>query len=1101
MAILEKTGSDPQAKDQPTSQLGNKRLRRWWWCITWLLVLATVGGSFARRTLRDEGATRYPYHWTAHWVQAPFDCSTVCFRKEIEVAGPVRNAYLMIAADNGFSVDVNGSGVPGSFRTVGANQLIRLQSSFNMVGYANKSTLAYTFNIGSVLRPGRNVINIIAEAQTERPSLLAEGMITGASSIHLLTDSSWKCMPDREIDWYTQSSNREPNVDADWSQAMVTDSLPYPAVDGDISALETPAQGEFISMPRLAPNGSSSYRRRFWVAGSDGSGWVRVLTRLPFDVALNGITLSSNVYPMRRWVGLPMRRNGIDFAPRVVVGALPTYYPAVAQRYRSHTIFLVHVVQHGWNTLEVTTHTPSGLTASGTENMVEVDARITQGDSSVLTLRSGPDWEAWSDGQMIGRCIAVATPRGVDVFDTRSYRALPSRRLGPAFAASRAIDLTSRLAVLVVAVLVMCLLALLGRITPGRPVDALLNTVFVPAFVCICAALIQTSFEQTEQSIVLDAPRSCAIVLLAAGLAWLSAAVWILLVSRIRSNADQSDTSSDPTARGQWYAIAGLAAILAIAAAYYFHSLDYYGYLADEYVSLLAGRGIARHGVPLFEATGIIYTRSSLYHYLLGLVVGKSGDPNAYLVRGISSVWQLLTVALVFEFGRRLRSYRVGLVAALFVAFSPMMTFYAREVRFYTQEAFFLTLAGYFLWRSVEEPDKAKYRVLTCVAYSAAYLSQQLAIALLLPILLIIVLNRQVKEWFTGWTLVGIVGAVLVMVADYVAYIRWTQTPLPFVDADSVMLLGFHTDYLDAEIAMLLLGNERSHILVGALFVLGLVITLCWTIFGRRRTSVTGLQDSDVRADSTPMDAARSAGAFLYAVCIPLVAITALITPHPAERYSMHSFPLVALTSAWSVSIIVAGIRRFLVLQGGARSLDIATVIGAAIVVFALVCYRPITTWTNTHRAIVDGLTSATRYVRAAQQPGDKLDFFSPEAAMFDIGRCDYFYRLNSGSIYMYISKDGVVRERNSAAVFLNTTDKFIEAMSSHQRIWLEVPQWLTTPGVGYRQQFVGFLQANFALMYQSDGVQVWLWDKNLNHYNDTVYQSSTLGPGFADHP
>jgi hypothetical protein len=31
--------------------------------------------------------------------------------------------------------------------------------------------------------------------------------------------------------------------------------------------------------------------------------------------------------------------------------------------------------------------------------------------------------------------------------------------------------------------------------------------------------------------------------------------------------------------------------------------------------------------------------------------------------------------------------------------------------------------------------------------------------------------------------------------------------------------------------------------------------------------------------------------------------------------------------------------------------------------------------------------------------------------------------------------------------------------------------------------------------------VQVWLWDKNLNHYNDTVYQSSTLGPGFADHP
>ena len=86
-----------------------------------------------------------------------------------------------------------------------------------------------------------------------------------------------------------------------------------------------------------------------------------------------------------------------------------------------------------------------------------------------------------------------------------------------------------------------------------------------------------------------------------------------------------------------------------------------------------------------------------LYYYLLHGWIELLGDEEMAL-RGLSLIFGLLTVPLVFSVAWQLfGNYLAALLAALFLAVSPLHVWYGQEARMYTLLTFLCLLSSYLL--------------------------------------------------------------------------------------------------------------------------------------------------------------------------------------------------------------------------------------------------------------------------------------------------------------------------------------------------------------------------------------------------------------------
>jgi len=144
---------------------------------------------------------------------------------------------------------------------------------------------------------------------------------------------------------------------------------------------------------------------------------------------------------------------------------------------------------------------------------------------------------------------------------------------------------------------------------------------------------------------------------------------------------------------------------------------------------------------------------------------------------------------------------------------------------------------------------------------------------------------------------------------------------------------------------------------------------------------------------------------------------------------------------------------------------------------------RPVRSYNTTNRHINRDVTGACAYIREHMQPGDKLMFFTPEVAMIEFGRCEYSWRPSGASLDKYISADGRLRERNSAAVVIDSPDKLRQVMTRDKRVWLVV-----SPMSAVFAGNTGKLAtSNFDVAYQNFGAEVLLWDRSSNRYFNSI--------------
>ncbi len=165
----------------------------------------------------------------------------------------------------------------------------------------------------------------------------------------------------------------------------------------------------------------------------------------------------------------------------------------------------------------------------------------------------------------------------------------------------------------------------------------------------------------------------------------------------------------------------------------------------DESLSLQR----ANYDLPLVLSNEIVLTDTSrqvvtfdnhppLYFLLLHLVVRLAGQ-SEFALRFPSLAFSVLTVPLLYAVGKYLSNQRVGLLAALFGAISPLYLWYSHEARMYTMLTFLGLLSFYSLLRILtqyqrpsDHPTKDHLTTILYILSSAAMLATHYLSSLIL---------------------------------------------------------------------------------------------------------------------------------------------------------------------------------------------------------------------------------------------------------------------------------------------------------------------------------------------------------------------------------
>lgn len=190
--------------------------------------------------------------------------------------------------------------------------------------------------------------------------------------------------------------------------------------------------------------------------------------------------------------------------------------------------------------------------------------------------------------------------------------------------------------------------------------------------------------------------------------------------------------------------------IMMLATGLLFYNLGTEGLWTDEFTSLEdAGQG------KLWRLEKNMHR--PLYYVLLELWM-QFGHSDAWL-RSLSVLFAIVSVFLLYQLGKRLAGEPTGLLAALFLAGSPLFINHGQEIRMYVM-SLCLALGGTLALTQILQAEREDEFGKTSLAGWAilrllATLTVPLNITLLLPDILLIWVrfrkNRQILFWFGQW--------------------------------------------------------------------------------------------------------------------------------------------------------------------------------------------------------------------------------------------------------------------------------------------------------------------------------------------------------------
>ena len=77
------------------------------------------------------------------------------------------------------------------------------------------------------------------------------------------------------------------------------------------------------------------------------------------------------------------------------------------------------------------------------------------------------------------------------------------------------------------------------------------------------------------------------------------------------------------------------------------------------------------------------------------------------------------------------------------------------------------------------------------------------------------------------------------------------------------------------------------------------------------------------------------------------------------------------------------------------------------------------------------------------------------------------------------------MRERNSGAIVLDSSEKLKDVMTHNRRVWLVMSPGNAMLNGGPAVPMHLLVVNNFEVQYESLNAQAWLWDRDQNHFVD----------------
>jgi hypothetical protein len=488
------------------------------------------------------------------------------------------------------------------------------------------------------------------------------------------------------------------------------------------------------------------------------------------------------------------------------------------------------------------------------------------------------------------------------------------------------------------------------------------------------------------------------------------------------------------------------------------YGIDFQPPQADENVSWDAARGILREGVPR-ATSGVLYTRSPLYHYLLAgwlLVFGDTlfSGRCFTLVSGVAVIPALYYLVWAIT-GRRY----LALFAAFVLAVDPWQLGIGNFIRFYQQMQLFVVLTTIFFLKGFIWKQGKLYQNLFFASALAGVLSQEIFATTFPAFLLGFLLCYRPFGWrkdLNVW--LGFTAMMILVMLDVRTYATICLTPHVGVatSSESLFLLHF-TDLLGkadilSGLTTIFFWNEGGNNLYLAVFFLtGLVYWLRNP--NRAVLMLCGLVLLTVFMLTVLVVQIQSRYCFSV---YPLMVAAAIISADAMIRAAASRFARIAAGGAASTAgrwaVLVGGIvLAGWFISGEFHKLDLS--------------YQQ-TRFIDHHAAL--------RYVSGNKREGDKVITSHPMAGAILTEGVDYYAMVLVHFDELYMTRRGAV-DRWAGGKLVWKVDQFRHIFQQNERVWVVVDEIKLG---GMPPELVAFLYQHCSVEYEFFGGQVLLWDR-----------------------
>jgi hypothetical protein len=981
------------------------------------------------------------------WVTTPHPAPRGYFRHDLHVPFVPEHAWLCLSAAD-YTLYVNGVEVGRNHYLLEAGNALQSRLSARPQGVGGRAfrldrdptlkrpandeaRLVHWYDLREHLTPGRNVLAVYAQADSpERLGLAVRGEVSaGAVRVPIPDEHGrWRAGPDATprngMQWYDPAYD-----DSDWPDA----GAGCPAAGRAYSVLPPDVFTQPMTAPAvtaLAPADELIFRTVLPTARPGSRAWLRVRSSWAYEAFVG-----------EGHVGGGGGKDQVDA------------FDVTQYLRRGPTQVAIRLYRH--------LAADGAASAAGDLPWLAVDGQV--GDAPLST---GAGWS----------CLATFHPdwlRGGGEWAPAASHSVTQRYARISFQAPNPPERRWLLRLgrhaFVLALLLAVLLLGLGRCfraPRAGPAGVACWLLAPPLLGLLVLELLRFRFGESDTLLHFLAPPGPRAVLAVGPVLFVLA----FLVTRVRRG--------ERPGLGVWRVLARvkapvwLAIILAAGLALRLYRIDFQQLQFDENVSWNTAQGILRTGLPQ-SPSGIYYTRSPLYHYLLAGWLAVFGDNYVSgrcfsLVPGLGVI--VAGYALVAAVSRR---RYLGLLAALLLALSPWELHTSSFIRFYQLGQLFVVLCVLFFLKGFVWRQGKRWQNLFFVCATAGILSQEALGLILPPLFLAFFVCYRGFSWradLNVWA--GFVFMMGVAVLDLLTFGFICNTPHVGVAtwSASVFQLNFRnvTEFTTTFYWM----TNGANAFLTAFFLAGLAHWLS-------------------RPDRAVL--------VLYAVVVLMVAGSTVLLRTVAPRYVYAPYPLLLSVALLSADALIRRFTAALPWSADARETrrkraGLGLLLGGIALAGCLVSFEPDQVLGSYGRDRYLGHQIALGYIADRRLPGDALMTVLPVSTGIEGARADYyatgprvgFVRFDE----TFVRPDGAA-DRWEGGRPLWQLGQYQQAFLKHPRVWVLVSDYklgLMAPEVAQ------FLRASCSVEYEFFGGQVLLWDRSAGRLCTVPDRGSDLG-------